>query len=265
MSVELKADPQSASDTRNIALHTVGIDRVFYPAEISGWDGESGESQSTQAEFSLSVSLAADKRGIHMSRLIELLHSWEHGFSPAATIDFCEAMRAGQGAEEARVSLQFMWFTSAPAPVTEKPALQGIQTEWQVDSRDDGFIVGYRLRIPVTTLCPCSRDISDYGAHSQRSWVDVSAHWGSAEEVVAPSELYHLLKDSASAPVFPLLKREDERHVTMQAYDNPSFVEDATRSVFDRISSDGRFGMFRLQVRNEESIHAHDAFAEIHS
>lgn len=121
------------------------------------------------------------------------------------------------------------------------------------------------MRIPVTTLCPCSRAISDYGAHSQRGWITVAIEWPSGVPIVPPGEVYEKLQQAGSAPIYPLLKRTDERHVTMLAYEQPAFVEDTARRAALSLREDSRIPGFRIEVRNEESIHTHDAIAVLTS
>jgi GTP cyclohydrolase IB len=261
-----KADPQAETDTRGILLHRVGIDRVIYPARISGWEQNDSIEQRTQATFSLSVSLAAEKRGIHMSRLIEVLHAWDQPISLSQLAPFLTQLRNEQGAESAEMNCTFHWFAARPAPQTQREAYQALETTWHATQFANAATrIGYTLRIPVTTLCPCSREISDYGAHSQRSWITVKTEWQEGHPTVAPAELFALLSNCASAPIFPLLKRADERHVTMQAYENPGFVEDVARRAAHELHAHPRIDHFHLHIRNEESIHTHDAFATYRS
>ena len=123
--------------------------------------------------------------------------------------------------------------------------------------------MGYTLKIPVTTLCPCSREISDYGAHSQRGWVKVKIEWDSVDAWVSPQEIYEKLQYAGSAPIYPLLKRADERHVTMLAYKQPAFVEDTIRKAAMILKAESLIKRFELNVCNEESIHTHDAVASL--
>ena len=257
----ISADPQSENDTRGIALNTVGINKVKYPVLISGW--KPNTEKEVDGLFSLQVSLASDKRGIHMSRLLEHLHHWETPLSPTTLSAFLTKMREEQGAEFASMSCQFTWYVNRPTPETGRNAWQGIETTWQASQNTSSNTTGYTLRIPVTTLCPCSRDISDYGAHSQRGWITVQLEWSEGEKVVSPEEIYNKLESAGSAPIYPLLKRADERHVTMKAYDNPAFVEDTIRQAAEILQSDPRIKRFQLDVCNEESIHTHDAVASL--
>jgi GTP cyclohydrolase FolE2 len=257
------ADPQAETDPRGIALDRVGISGVSYPILISGWESSPDRSEVKDALFTLSVSLAAEKRGIHMSRLLETLHHWEDPLSPTSIPCFLTSIRKEQPAQSASFTCAFTWFVSRPAPQTERPAWQGIETTWHGHQYEETTTVGYTLRIPITTLCPCSRAISDYGAHSQRGWVRVKIEWPASAEIVSPQEIFEKLQHAGSAPIYPLLKRADERHVTMLAYEQPAFVEDTARRATQLLSEDPRILGFQLDILNEESIHTHDAVASL--
>jgi GTP cyclohydrolase I len=258
-----RADPQSSPDTRGIALEQVGISRVRYPVVIAGWETDSAVQQRVEGVFDLTVSLAAESRGIHMSRLIETLHEWRQPLAPDSLQSFLGELRRKQGAASAEMSCAFTWFVNRPAPRTGRPAWQGIETIWQAAQSAMGGSGGYTLRIPVTTLCPCSRAISDYGAHSQRGWITVKIDWQDNASFVPPKEIFDKLQHAGSAPIYPLLKRSDERHVTMQAYEQPAFVEDTARRAALLLREDPRVPCFRIDARNEESIHTHDAIASV--
>ena len=262
---DMQADPQSSEDTRGIPLEKVGISRVRYPINISGWETNGTRQREVEALFDLTVSLASGNRGIHMSRLIEALHRWKKPLCTTSLQDFLEDIRQQQGAECAEMSCAFTWFVDRPAPQTDHPAWQGIETIWHATRNAQGGRSGYTLRIPVTTLCPCSRAISDYGAHSQRGWITVKIEWQIGDAMVPPEEIFEKLQYAGSAPIYPLLKRPDERHVTMQAYEQPAFVEDTARKAALLLREDSRISFYRIEVRNEESIHTHDAIAVVTS
>ncbi|MEM7393766.1 MAG: GTP cyclohydrolase FolE2 [Verrucomicrobiota bacterium] len=261
----IEADPQSGEDTRGVPLQQVGVSRVRYPVVVAGWETDADRQREVEGLFDLTVSLAARSRGIHMSRLIECLHQWKRPLGPASLQDFLEELRRQQEAHSAEMSCAFTWFVNRPAPETGRHAWQGIETTWQATRDAHGGRSGYTLRIPVTTLCPCSRAISDYGAHSQRSWIAVKMEWGHDAEMVPPEQIFEKLQHAGSAPIYPLLKRPDERHVTMRAYEQPAFVEDTARQAAVLLRVDPRIADFRIEVRNEESIHTHDAIAVVTS
>jgi len=198
-----------------------------------------------------------------MSRLIETLHHWQKPLSPATLPEFLTEMSREQDAHTASMTCRFTWFVNRPAPQTERPAWQGIETTWHGHQDEITTTVGYTLRIPVTTLCPCSRAISDHGAHSQRGWVRVKIEWPASAEIVSPQEIFEKLQHAGSAPIYPLLKRADERHVTMLAYEQPAFVEDTARNAAQLLREDPRILGFQLDILNEESIHTHDAIASL--
>ena len=260
-----QADPQSSEDTRGISLEQVGISKVRYPVTITGWDSDPDRKKEVEGLFDLTVSLAAQNRGIHMSRLIESLHHWKEPLSPTSLQAFLTELRQQQEAATATMSCNFTWFVNRPAPETDRPAWQRIATTWHATQNDDSGRSGYTLRIPVTTLCPCSKAISDYGAHSQRGWVTVKIEWPNSADIVPPEEIFEKLQHAGSAPIYPLLKRPDERHVTMKAYEQPAFVEDTARRAALFLQEDPRISNFKIEVRNEESIHTHDAIASVSS
>ena len=192
-----QADPQAEVDEREIALEYVGVSNVLYPVRISGWETRYTE-QIKDAVFTLKVSLEANRRGIHMSRLLEGLHHWQDSLCPETLPAFLKQMRKSQGAAEAYLSCAFTWFVKRPTPKTGLPAWQGIETTWHGRQDSEGSCIGYTLRIPVTTLCPCSLEISDYGAHSQRGWVKVKIEWDDGASVVAPEEICLLYTSDAA-------------------------------------------------------------------
>ncbi len=263
--VRVQADPQSNQDQRGVPLEQVGISRVRYPVIVAGWETDPSQQREVEGIFDLAVSLAAEKRGIHMSRLIESLHRWKEPLSLSSLQSFLGDIRRQQVATDASMRCAFTWFVSRPAPQTALPAWQGIETRWHAAQNAHDGSSGYTLRIPVTNLCPCSRDISDYGAHSQRGWITVKIEFQRNSCIVPPEEVFEKLQHAGSAAIYPLLKRPDERYVTMKAYDQPVFVEDAARRAALLLHEDSRISDFRIEVRNEESIHTHDAIAVVTS
>ena len=257
------ADPQSETDPRGIALDSVGVCNVCYPISIAGWESDPRLCEKKETLISLQVSLPAEARGIHMSRLLEVLHHWQGPLSPSTLPAFLRELRHQQNAQRSTMTCKFTWFISRPAPRTNRPAWQGIETIWHASQAGEASIIGYTLRIPVTTLCPCSQAISDYGAHSQRGWLNVKLEWDWPAETVAPREIFDKLQHAGSAPIYPLLKRADERHVTMLAYEQPAFVEDTARHAAQLLIEDSRVSRFYLEVCNEESIHTHDVMASL--
>lgn len=256
-------DVQAGGDERGVALDDVGISGLRYPATIECADGSL---QQTICEAQLAVALAAPTRGTHMSRFVEALHEQREALSPARVLAMARDLADRLEAEEAAIGLTFPLFVSREAPVTGQRALLGIDCTLTVRSRADGAEVRVGARVPVTSLCPCSKEIADYSAHSQRGYVTIEAldnGWTCGASGLWPEELLAVCDGAASAPIYPLLKRPDERHVTMLAYDRPAFVEDLAREVSLALKADERIAGFDLEVVNQESIHDHQAFARL--
>jgi len=258
-------DVQASHDERNMPVDEVGVSGVRYPVAVA--DRERGK-QDTVAEVSMSVNLQPGIKGAHLSRLIEVLHATAGEITLQSLPLILEAARARLGANRARLRVSFPFFLRRIAPVTGAAALMDYQCWLEGEADDTGSRVTLGVRVPVTSVCPCSKAISDYGAHNQRSAITIEVRpraegglptglW--AEELIAAAEA------AASSPVFPLLKRPDERHVTMRAHDNPVFVEDMARAVAEAMRTDHRIAWFSVEAASDESIHNHGAFARIQS
>jgi GTP cyclohydrolase I len=256
-------DVQAGGDERGIPLDDVGISGLRYPTTIECADGSS---QRTICEAQLAVALAAPKRGTHMSRFVEVLHEQREALSPASVLAMARDLAGRLDTDEAAISLVFPLFVSREAPVTGHQALLGIDCTLAARAGTDVAEVRVGARVPVTSLCPCSKEIADYSAHSQRGYVTIEAldsGWACGGPGLWPEELLAVCDGAASAPIYPLLKRPDERHVTMLAYDRPAFVEDLAREVSLALQADERIAGFNLEVVNQESIHDHQAFARL--
>jgi len=257
-------DVQSSHDHRNIPIDQVGVSDLCYP--ITVLDREQGK-QHTVARLTMSVNLPHHFKGTHMSRFIEVLnkHRGEVTMNTIPTIlaDLKEVLHA----ESARVEVVFPYFLERAAPVSGAKALMDYECTFvgEANGGNEDFVLG--VRVPVTSLCPCSKEISEYGAHNQRGCVAIEVRGVRGEDgrssLIWIEELVEVAEQCASAPVYPLLKRPDERHVTMQAYDNPQFVEDIVRDVAVRLQEDPRVAWFRVEAVNQESIHNHTAFARV--
>jgi len=259
------ADVQAGRDERNLPVDEVGIAGIRYPVAVA--DREHGK-QDTIAEVSMSVDLPAGVKGAHLSRFVEVLHETAGEITPQAIPEILEAMRARLGASKARLKVAFPLFLRRSAPVTGAAALMDYSCwlEGELDGIGPQVMLG--VRVPVTCVCPCSKAISDYGAHNQRAMISVQVR--SRDEEGLPvgiwvEELIEAAEAAASSPVFPLLKRPDERHVTMRAHDHPVFVEDMVRGVAEALGRDERIAWFAVEAASEESIHNHAAFARIQS
>ncbi|MGQ0507886.1 MAG: GTP cyclohydrolase FolE2, partial [Myxococcaceae bacterium] len=259
-------DVQGSPDTREIALDHAGVSDLRYPIVVLD---RCHEKQRTVASISMSVGLPHHFKGTHMSRFIEVLNSHRGEVTMRTLPAILAELQSRLDAASARVEVRFPYFLERKAPVTGASALMDYDC-WFIGSSassDRDFILG--ARVPVTSLCPCSKEISDYGAHNQRGYITIEVRGETAPsqnevgKFVWLEELIELAEASASAPVFPLVKRPDERHITMQAYDNPVFVEDMVRNVALRLRDDPRVSWFRVHAKNDESIHNHNAFASL--
>lgn len=257
-------DLQNAPDDRGIPIDRVGISKLTYPIVVM--DRAQGKQESV-GEFSMSVSLPHHFKGTHMSRFLEVLHESYGEITVRTLPTILQTLAERLDAREAELGVRFTYFLEKAAPVTGARALANYWCAFQASLDPNGTNFMVAVDVPVTTLCPCSKIISDYGAHNQRGSVLIKVRSGldtSGEpHLIWIEELIGVAEASASAPVYPLLKRSDERFVTMQAYDNPVFVEDVARNVAQALQADERIVWFEVISTNEESIHNHAAFASI--
>jgi GTP cyclohydrolase I len=257
-------DVQNFHDDRGIPIDEAGVAELRYPIVVL--DRKRG-TQHTVARISMSVNLPHHFKGTHMSRFIEVLNKHRGEVTIRTLPTVLNELRERLHAECARVEVTFPYFLERAAPASGACAFMDYECTFA--ARSDGgvedFILG--VRVPVTSLCPCSKAISDYGAHNQRGSVTVEVRSvpcdGESGGFIWIEELIELAEQSASAPVYPLLKRPDERLVTMQAYENPVFVEDIVRGVAAKLQDDWRVAWFRVLAVNHESIHNHSAFARV--
>ena len=260
-------DVQARHDDRGIAIQRAGVRDLRYP--ITVLDQAEGKQQ-TVGVIAASASVGPTTKGTHMSRFIEVLndHVGELTLNtiPAVLSDIRERL----GADHADLEVRFTYFLTREAPVSGARGLMDYDC-WFRGSSDaaiaDRFVLG--VRTPVTSLCPCSKEISDYGAHNQRGFVSIEIEsvldtYGKPS-LVWIEELIELAEQAGSCPVYPVLKRPDERFVTMRAYDHPVFVEDMVRHVAAQLEADDRVAWYSVEARNQESIHNHDAFALVTS
>jgi GTP cyclohydrolase I len=257
-------DIQNHKDDRNLPIDKVGVCELRYPMIVLD---RANAKQHTVGTFTLSVNLPHDFKGTHMSRFLEVLNR-HHGEITCLTLPvILEELRSRLNAESSHIEVSFTYFLERSAPVTQSKALMDYDCKFTAEStaRESDFLL--QVKIPVTSLCPCSKAISEYGAHNQRGYITIEVRTlfnpSGLPELIWIEELVEIADRSASSPVYALLKREDERHVTMQAYDNPVFVEDIVRNVALSLRTDDRITWFRVHALNHESIHNHSAFAEI--
>jgi len=247
-------DIQESKDERNIPIDRVGVRGVKFPIEVLDCENER---QHTIGNFTLTVDLPSEFKGTHMSRFLEVLNSHGREVSVNSLPAMIHEMADKLKSEQAHIEVTFPFFIAKKAPVT---GIQGMM-EYTCGFNACGngaFDIELYVKVPVTTLCPCSREISAYGAHNQRGWV--TARVRTCDHVWL-EELIEMIEESASCALFPVLKRPDEKWVTEHAYDNPRFVEDMVREVAVKFDADTRIVSYEVEVENEESIHAHNAYA----
>jgi GTP cyclohydrolase I len=251
-------DVQSFPDNRGIEIQQVGIKNVHLPVLIAT---KTASFQHTLGEVTLSVNLPQDYKGTHMSRFMEVLVAWgEKPISGWELKSILTAISDKLGAACAEMSLKFRYFLPVFAPITHSQSLLDYNCEFW--GRLDHGRFHYRLgvEIPVLSLCPCSKTISDYGAHNQRAVIRVWLKFHSKQQLWI-EEVIELLEKQGSCQIYPLLKREDEKAVTERAYDNPKFVEDILRDCVLALKAEKKINGFKLEVESFESIHNHSAFA----
>ena len=257
-------DLQSHHDTRGIPIDQVGITDLRYPIQVLD---RAGNPLPTVAFISMSVHLPHHFKGTHMSRFLEVLTKHKGEVTMRTVPLILRDLKKTLDAKSAQIELKFPYFLTKPAPVSGALGKIGYNCTFAGESngRKDDFILG--VEVPVTTLCPCSKEISDYGAHNQRGYVSIRVRTRKKQDgqwdFVWIEELITIAEKSASAPVYALLKRTDERHVTMQAYNNPVFVEDVVRNAASQLKGEKRVTWFEIRAVNHESIHDHSAFAVI--
>jgi GTP cyclohydrolase I len=250
------ADVQASPDRREIKIDKVGVKNIEYPIIVRD---RSNGTQSTVGTINMYVDLPAHFKGTHMSRFLEVLNAHEGAIGVDEIPDILESMRTRLEAETAHFSVSFTYFVEKKAPVTGARGVMPYVCSFDSCAGGcDDFIV--QVEVPVTTLCPCSKEIAARGAHNQRGIVRLQVRF---DGELWLEELIELVEDSASCDLYPVLKRQDEKWVTEKAYDNPRFVEDMSREVTLRLQKDDRIRWFAVEVENFESIHAHNAFASI--
>ncbi len=249
-------DLQKSRDERNIAIDKVGVKDIRYPIVVMD---KSREHQQTVARINMYVDLPHHFKGTHMSRFIEILNQYHGQISIERMDTILRDMKEHLEASCAHLELDFPYFIEKQAPVSGARSLMEYQCHMAGSLAEDyDFVLG--VTVPVTSLCPCSKEISARGAHNQRSAVKVEIRY---RDHVWLEDLIEWVESCASSPVYSLLKREDEKAVTEQAYDNPMFVEDVVRAVTQRLSQVADITWFRVACENFESIHNHSAYAMV--
>ncbi|OFN63128.1 GTP cyclohydrolase FolE2 [Eikenella sp. HMSC061C02] len=253
------ADVQSSPDQRNMPINQVGIKDLHFPLQIQSAEGV----QQTIARIGMTVALPASQKGTHMSRFVALMEERQHlvlDFTSLhqLTLDMLERLDAQAG----RIHISFPFFRKKAAPVSGITSFLDYAVTWQGEVPASGeYSHQIKVLAPVTSLCPCSKEISQYGAHNQRSHVTVTLTCHKQE--VSIEEIIDLVENKASCQLYGLLKRPDEKYVTEHAYENPKFVEDMVRDIAVALKNDPRIDRFSVESENFESIHNHSAYALI--
>jgi GTP cyclohydrolase I len=252
----LLPDIQSAEDLRDVAIQRVGVRSMSYPVMIAA----AGGVQPSVASIDMTVGLPAEQKGTHMSRFIEVLQQHRQPLSGGSLRTLVRAMLQRLEATSGGVEIRFPFFISKTAPVSGVESLMDYQVTLSAAVRDRDLKLTQKVVVPVTSLCPCSKQISDYGAHNQRSTITIEAELAGE---MALEEQVRIAEEAASCELWTLLKRPDEKYVTERAYDNPKFVEDLVRDVALVLNRDPRVLAYRVEAENFESIHNHSAYALI--
>lgn len=250
-------DVQSRADTRSIAIQKAGVKDMRVPLRVKD---QAGAVQHTIGHFTMTVNLARERKGVHMSRFPELLSALDSEVSYSMFCGLLLNMVGRLEADAGHIEVTFPYFVGKTAPVSRVRSLMDYEVNLAGDVIEGKTCVSVRVTIPVTSLCPCSKEISEFGAHNQRSHITITA---TTNGLLWIEDLIRLAEDESSCDIYALLKRADEKYVTERAYDNPKFVEDTVRDLAARLAQDKRVSAFTVECENFESIHNHSAYARI--
>jgi GTP cyclohydrolase IB len=251
-------DVQNQTDHRNISIDKVGVKDIRYPLTVM--DRNNGV-QHTVASVNMYVNVPREFKGTHMSRFIEILNEF-HGHLDIREFSLVlEVLQEHLQAESAHMEINFPYFIRKLSPVTESAGLMEYRCRIAGSlDREKGYDLVVEVNVPITTVCPCSKEISDHGAHNQRGTVRIAVRF---RRFIWIEDLIDLVEKAASCDVYSVLKRPDEKYVTEYAYDNPKFVEDVVRDIACELEHDVNVTWFLVDVENFESIHNHSAYAFI--
>ena len=251
-------DVQNIIDQRHIAIDKVGIKDIQHPIKVS--DRTTGE-QHTIANFNMYVNLPHHFKGTHMSRFVEILNQDnQREITVKSFREMLGEMTKRLDAESGYIEMNFPYFVNKEAPISKVRSLMDYDVTFIGAINGDETTMTVKVVVPVTSLCPCSKKISDYGAHNQRSHVTLTVR---VDSFIWIEDLIDLVEKQASCEIFGLLKRPDEKFVTERAYDNPKFVEDIVRDIAAQLNKDERINAYIVESENFESIHNHSAYALI--
>jgi len=249
-------DVQASPDDRRIAIDKVGVKGVTYPITLRT---PAGGTQTTVASINMYVSLPHHQKGTHMSRFLEVLNTYADPLTPDCISVVAKAIKERLNAENAHLELSFPYFIEKAAPITGAKGLMDYKVTFTAMSNShDDFVMC--VRAPATSLCPCSKEISQYGAHNQRCEIEAKVRFKGSMWI---EELVAILENAASAQVYAVLKRPDEKYVTEKAFENPKFVEDIVRDLAAALDREKRIVWYSITSENFESIHNHNAYAQI--
>ena len=250
-------DVQNSEDTRKISIDRVGIKSIRHPVRVRQHDGSL---QHTIATFDMNVRLPHHVKGTHMSRFVEILNRHDEAISPATFAAMLVDMANRLEVSEGHIAIAFPFFVNKAAPISGVKSMLDYEVSMSGAVAQGRTTISTRVVVPVTSLCPCSKEISAYGAHNQRSHVTITVRGG---EPVTIEDIIRIAEEQASCELYGLLKRPDEKYVTERAYDNPKFVEDMVRDVAAALDADPRIDAYVVESENFESIHNHSAYAMI--
>lgn len=256
MTKKIMPDMQKQPDTRRIPIAKVGVKDINYPVVVMD---KNRSLQHTVATVNMYVDLPHHFKGTHMSRFVEILNRYREQIALDKLETILNEMKSNLGSETAHLEIKFPYFIDKKAPVSGASSLMEYRCEFKASMYDSlDFILG--IKVPLTSLCPCSRELSKYGAHNQRSVMTVQVRY---KDFIWIEDLVELIEQCGSSPLYSLLKREDEKYVTEQAYENPKFVEDMVREAYCRLAELQNITWFSVTTENFESIHNHSAFAAV--
>ena len=248
-------DIQSEPDYRNLPVDRVGIKDISYPVVVL--EKSEGE-QHTVAKINMYVNLPHNFRGTHMSRFIEILNKHRNGISTKKIRQILDDMKSELNAETAHFEIEFPFFLTKEAPISKEPAKMEYQCRLTANSNDDYYSL--TVTVPVLSVCPCSKEISKYGAHNQRSMLSATIR---AKDKVWIEDIIAVAEKSGSSDIYSILKREDEKYITEKSYENPVFVEDIVRNAILELKKIKGVIYVSVESENMESIHNHSAYAFI--
>lgn len=248
-------DIQSLKDGRQLAINKVGIKSLKYPINVLD---KENQKQATIGTFNMYVDLPKDYKGTHMSRFIQILNEFHDKITMGNLVEVLRVMQERLKADQAHLELDFTYFIKKQAPITKSEGMMDYNCSFigSCNKDEESFIL--KVEVPITSLCPCSKEISDHGAHNQRSLLSIAVQY---KDFLWLEELIRIAETSGSCEVFPLLKRTDEKYVTEYAYDHPGFAEDIVRNAALKLIAHPNITWFKVEVENFESIHNHSAYA----